>query len=511
MRLALAVLVLFPVPLAAQGSILDQKPIQELRGAWIRASDGVFASREQISKSMEALADAHFNVVLPCVFDGAYTLWHSPTAKEVSGADCDPAYGDRDVLSEIVFEAHRFKLEVVPWFDAGFTAKGALLEKHPTWAALGKDQKPLVVDGEHWLDALDPDVQQFVLSLVLELARNFDVDGIAGSERFAGFPAAAAGKPAQLESFRKANDGKPPSDALDPKWCAWRAQQISEFLARVSGALRPSLAIVLAPRAAGPGPGELLEDVAGWSAKKCFHELALCATPKSAAEEERRIAALLGLDWPAKNAGEICAGVAVENGAWKADGALLKALAKTHREKKITSEIFQGCGALLANDAALAKALFDEPYLYPAIPPWRSEEGWRPKPLEAKPQAGSGRWTFPDSSGPMTMILEGGKPGEASWTAHTKVAGMYQVYTWIAPDLKLGDSARYLLATKKGLIASTLKVGLPTQRGWRYLGDVQLPADDDFEVARYEAVEKDPAKLSAVGPVLLLYDRLESR
>ena len=338
MRLAIALLVLFPVPLRAQG-ILDQKPIQELRGAWIRASDDLFASREQISKSMEALADARFNVVLPCVFDGAYTLWHSPTAKEASGADSDPAYGERDVLSEILFEAHRFKLEVVPWFDAGFTAKGALLEKHPNWCALGKDRKPLVSDGLHWLDTLDPEVQQFELSLLLELARNFDIDGIAGSERFPGLPAAAVGKPAQLELFQKWNGGKPASDANDPKWQAWRAQQLTDFLTRVSGALRPSLAIVLAPRAAGPGPGELLQDVAGWSEKKCFHALVLGAAPQSAAEEQKRIAALLGLDWCGKHASELCAGIAADTGTWKADGALLQALVKSHRDANLERDL----------------------------------------------------------------------------------------------------------------------------------------------------------------------------
>ena len=66
---------------------------------------------------MEALADARFNVVFPCVFDGAHTLWHSPTAKTAFGADCDPVYGERDLVSEILFEAHRVGLEVVPWFE----------------------------------------------------------------------------------------------------------------------------------------------------------------------------------------------------------------------------------------------------------------------------------------------------------------------------------------------------------------------------------------------------------
>src|SRR5213075_472107 len=133
----------------------------ELRGVFLSGSDGVYVSREEIAKTMEALADARFNVVFASVWDGAYTLWHSPTAKEAFGADCDPAWGERDLIAELAMEAHRFGLELLPWFEAGFTAKGALLDKQPAWAALGKDSKPVVKNGERWMNALDPDVQQF--------------------------------------------------------------------------------------------------------------------------------------------------------------------------------------------------------------------------------------------------------------------------------------------------------------------------------------------------------------
>src|SRR6187455_313958 len=142
MRLApaLALFVISCAPVFAQESfLLAQKPTQELRGVRLGPGDGVFSSQAQLGKALEALADARFNVVFLDVWDGAHTLWHSPTAKEACGADCDPAWGDRDLLSETLFEAHRLGLEVLPCFEAGFTARGALFDKHPEWAALGKD------------------------------------------------------------------------------------------------------------------------------------------------------------------------------------------------------------------------------------------------------------------------------------------------------------------------------------------------------------------------------------
>jgi hypothetical protein len=473
--------------LAQVKSLGDQPPNKELRGAWISASDGCFGSQAQIAKALGELADARFDVVFPCVWDGAYTLWRSPAAKETFGADCDPAYGERDVLSEILFEAHRVGLEVVPWFDAGFTAKGALLDKHPEWAALGRDGKPLVLGGERWVDALQPEAQQFFLTLVLELARNFDIDGIAGSERFPALPEEAAGKPAELELYKKTGAAAP-TDAKDPKWSAWRAAQLSDFLARISGGLRSTLAIVMQPR---PG-GERLQDYAGWSEKNLVHALLLPAAQAGSDE------------WCKKHLDKVFAALPAESG--KAPAAVA-----AHRAQKITGEVFANCRSLLENDAALAKALADEPYGIPAIPPWRSEEGWRPRPIESRPQAGSGRWTFPDTSGPMVMTLLGTYPGDASWTARARLAGSYEVYAWIAPDQKLGEKAKYQLATKRGLVPVSLSIGPAANRGWRRLGEVRLPEGEDFEVARFEATEKDGTKVTAVGPLLLIYDRLASR
>jgi hypothetical protein len=238
--------------------------------------------------------------------------------------------------------------------------------------------------------------------------------GIAGSERC--FRAAARGGPASRRSSsssRSRTAAPGPSDAKDPKGAPARAQQLTEFLGRLSGGLRPSLAIVMAPHAAGPGPGEWLQDAGTWSEKKLVHALVLPAAQVGADE------------WCKQHLAQIFATLPAEPAAPAAVAA--------HRAQKLTGEVFSGCKALLAADAALAKALFDEPYNIPAIPPWRSEEGWRPKPLEVRPQAGSGRWTFPASDGPLVMTLDGGLKGEASWTARARLAGVYDVYTWVAP------------------------------------------------------------------------------
>src|SRR5262245_13528354 len=77
-----------------------ETPVQ-LRGAWITADDlERLATRKGIATALETLADAGFNAVFP------------PMRARV-----DPA--DRDVLAEILFEAHRQGLEVLPRLEAG--------------------------------------------------------------------------------------------------------------------------------------------------------------------------------------------------------------------------------------------------------------------------------------------------------------------------------------------------------------------------------------------------------
>ena len=497
--------------LLLSASLAAQNPLRELRGVYLDVSDGVFASRAEISKAMEALADAHVNVVLPCVWDGAFTLWHSSTAKEAFGADCDPAWGDRDVLGELVMEAHRFGLEVLPCFDAGFTAKGALLDKHPDWAALGKDKQPVTRNGERWLDALHPDVQQFFLALVLELARNYDLDGFAGSERFPALPAEAGYDARTLAAYKQAAGVEAPRDEHEAKWSAWRAEQLTGFRAKLGGALHPSLALLMAPRAPGVGLRENLQDVKSWSERKLCSAIVLRAAAHGSEDERKLVGEMLTVDWLAKEKQKFGASVATLEAGWKADSAFLVAAIENHRREQLAGEILVGARALLAEDGALAHALWDGPYNVPAIPPWRSEEGWRPKPLELRPEAGYGRWSFAPGDGPQVMLLDGGQKGEASWTARARFAGAYDVYAWIPSEPKLGEQARYQLATSHGLATSTLKLDAAKGRGWRWLGVVRLPESDDFEVARYDAIEADRTKVSAIGPLLLILNRRAGR
>jgi len=161
--------------------------IIEMRGIWLTTTDSkVLRSKQRIAEAMDFLAETGFNVVFPVVWNKAVTLYPSRTMQQTFGVEIDPMCVGRDPLEEVVVEARRVGLKVIPWFEYGFASSynlngGMLLQKKPEWAARDCNGNLLKKNGFEWLNALDPQVQEFLLNLVLEVVKNYDVDGTIAS------------------------------------------------------------------------------------------------------------------------------------------------------------------------------------------------------------------------------------------------------------------------------------------------------------------------------------------
>lgn len=83
------------------------------------------------------------------------------------------------------------------WFEFGFSASydgnpdSGILKKFPQWAALNQLGQPVVKNGFHWMNAFLPEVQDFLTSLFLEVAENYQVAGVQGDDRFPANPVEA--------------------------------------------------------------------------------------------------------------------------------------------------------------------------------------------------------------------------------------------------------------------------------------------------------------------------------
>jgi uncharacterized lipoprotein YddW (UPF0748 family) len=218
----------------------------ELRGVWLTNIDSdVLFEKERLKQSLRTLHQLNFNTVYPAVWNWGYTLYPSKVIAKVIGKSVDPTPGlqKRDMLKEIVRDGHKQGLTVIPWFEFGFMAPAdSLLAKNrPYWLTNRSDGTKIVKEGTHnrvWLNPFRPDVQQFIQDLIVEIVKNYDIDGIQFDDHF-GLPSELGYDAYTTALYKKEHKGKlPPADFKNPEWVSWRANKITDFMKRVFVAIK---------------------------------------------------------------------------------------------------------------------------------------------------------------------------------------------------------------------------------------------------------------------------------
>jgi uncharacterized lipoprotein YddW (UPF0748 family) len=220
-------------------------PTTELRGVWLTNIDSdVIFSRNNIIDAVNRLDQLNFNTIYPTVWQGGYTLYPSAAAQRVFGQSIDPSPGlkDRDILKEIIAQSRPKGIAVIPWFEFGFMApaESELATLHPDWLAQRRDGSTIWKEGEHervWLNPFHPQVQQFILDLILEIVDNYDIDGIQFDDHF-GLPVEFGYEPLTVSMYQEQIKSPPSDDARETFWVRWRADKINDFTGRVSRAIK---------------------------------------------------------------------------------------------------------------------------------------------------------------------------------------------------------------------------------------------------------------------------------
>ncbi|MBC8064163.1 MAG: family 10 glycosylhydrolase [Chlorobia bacterium] len=233
-------------------------PKGELRGVWMTTTgNDALTSRANIARSMQRLKRIGFNTVYVEVWKNGYTQFPSQALKKLIGADRHPALGgSRDLLGEMVGEAHRNGLACIAWFEYGFMAAhegtdNHLLRKFPHWmtktqdGALISSQNPFV-----WMNPMRPEPQRFLLDLITEAVEKYPIDGIQLDDRIA-WPTSMGYDDFTKKAYTEEHGGSmPPSTSKDPRWVQWRANQVSDFAKRLHermAQLDPLLIVSISP------------------------------------------------------------------------------------------------------------------------------------------------------------------------------------------------------------------------------------------------------------------------
>lgn len=249
--------------------------MEEIRGVWIanRPHSQVLSSQENIAKAMDFLAQMGFNVVFPVVWNQGFTLYPSAVMRQNFGAqfEINPDYQGRNPLQEVIEAARERQIAVMPWFEYGFACSaradgGHILAQKPHFAGHQQnDNHPLIKGGLTWMNALNPQVQEFMLELIVEVATNFDVQGIQGDDRLPAFPIAGFDD-TTAKSFQ-AQFHRLPLGSDDQQWKQFRADILTNFLAQLRAqikAVRPNLVVSMAPSVFPFSLDHFLQDSKTW-------------------------------------------------------------------------------------------------------------------------------------------------------------------------------------------------------------------------------------------------------
>lgn len=247
---------------------------EPVRGVWVTnvASDAL-RSREQIQKAVLRCKEFGLNHLFVVVWNGGYTLYPSEVQQQYIGVAQHPDFAGRDPLLEMVEEAHAQGLKVHAWFEFGFSyahrdSNNRWLQRYPEWAGRNNKGGLLQKNGFYWWNALHPGPQRLLQSLVTEVVRKYDVDGVQGDDRLPAMPSEGGYDEYTIKLYANENEGAGvPQDPKQKQWVQWKADKLSLFgksLYTSVKAIRSSCMVSWAPSIYPWSKEEYLQDWPRW-------------------------------------------------------------------------------------------------------------------------------------------------------------------------------------------------------------------------------------------------------
>ncbi len=223
---------------------IAQLPHREIRGVWMTSNDfNTIKDRDKVQDALSQLRRLNFNTIYPVVWNSGYVMYPSAVAKNagiqpfvLKGSD------GHDILANLVAQAHRQGLQIIPWFEFGFMAPATseLALNHPQWLTQKRDGSQTSINdtGEvAWLNPFNPKVQQFITDLVLEIVTQYDVDGIQFDDHMS-LPNEFGYDKDTVALYNQEMLSNPPTDPQDPVWVNWRANKITAFMVQLNQAVK---------------------------------------------------------------------------------------------------------------------------------------------------------------------------------------------------------------------------------------------------------------------------------
>lgn len=321
-----------------------------VRGVWLTNVDSdVLRSREKIIEAVELCMELGFNTIAPVVWNKGVTLYPSKTMKKYFGIEMDTLYSGRDPLKEVIEESHKRGIKVIAWFEFGFSSSfklngGHLLAAKPHWKAIDTAGNLVTKNGFEWMNGFHPEVQNFMLSLIAEVVRGYDVDGIQGDDRLPAMPSEAGYDDYTVAKYKKTHAGKtPPRDCKNPEWLQWRADILNAYMGKIYRTvkkIKKNVLVSMAPSIYPWSKEEYLQDWPTW-VRQGYVELVAPQLYRYKTEDYRKLLEeIVGTQVSAKNKPRFVPGILLKVGSYYAPEELLRECIAANREARVNGEFF---------------------------------------------------------------------------------------------------------------------------------------------------------------------------
>lgn len=217
------------------GGVQAEAPSREFRGAWVAtvynldwpSKAGLSAAQQQaeLRAFFDLAAELKLNAILLQVRPSADALFRSekePWSAVLTGRQgAAPGY---DPLEFAVREAHARKLELHAWFNPfraatsahGMTSAKHVTHTHPEWIRR--------YGALHWIDPGVPAAREYVIDIIRDVTRRYDVDGVHIDDYFYPYPVKGASAFPDEESWSRFGEKSGLSRG------DWRRDNINRFV-----------------------------------------------------------------------------------------------------------------------------------------------------------------------------------------------------------------------------------------------------------------------------------------
>jgi len=466
----------------------------ELRGVWLTNVDSkVLATDDNIIEAMNYLSSVGINVVFPVVYNKGYTLYPSKIMDSLFNVTTipDPSFQNRDFLERLIIEAHRVGIEVIPWFEFGFSTSysengGHILAKFPEWALKNNSNQLVVKNGFDWMSAINPQAQNFITSLIREVIENYDVDGIQGDDRLPAMPVEGGYDSGTVAIYKAENDGSnPPSDYTNALWKKWRADKLTKYLSDLKTLVKSYgsyLTLSVSPTPYYWGYNEYLQDSKSWAQLGLTEQI----IPQLYQYNLTDYNYALNKTW--SDVGQFApnqffAGVLMNVGSYTISSSLLSGMIDANRAKGVKGETFFFYEGLRKNSNELGNYLLQNKYQQPAILPNRNGEVFRPKAKIVNENStkvvSTGNWAEYSLKGFEGKILRTNDVlnyNSLTYFFDVSDEAFYDVYIFRTPNTTWTQNANYTLYNPSDSLKVIINQADLTKKGWYKIGTLYLEA-----------------------------------